>query len=95
METRQENMETLIELGLNYKLVKDELLSLLPKDYSEGPKKDLDQINYIDESIWIFGKTLQNKKIYIKLKIRENENHEEVVCISFHIAKHTMNLPFK
>jgi len=95
MGTRQENLETLIKLGLNYKLVKDELLSLLPQNYSEGPKKDLDQINYKDESIWIFGKTLQNKKIYIKLKIRENKNHEEVACISFHIAKHPMKFPFK
>lgn len=95
MGTRQENMETLIELGLNYKLVKEELLGLLPQDYSEGPKKDLDQANYKDESIWIFGKTIQNKKIYIKLKIRENKNQEEVVCISFHIAKHPMNFPFK
>jgi len=75
MGTRQENLETLIELGLNYKFVKDELLSLLPKDYSEGPKKDLDQTNYKDEAIWIFGKTIQNKKIYIKLKIRENKNY--------------------
>jgi hypothetical protein len=62
MGTRQGNLETLIKLGLNYKLVKDELSGLLPQDYSEGPKKDLDQINYKDESIWIFGKTLQNKK---------------------------------
>jgi len=41
MGTRQENLETLIKLGLNYKLVKDELLSLLPQNYSEGPKKRL------------------------------------------------------
>jgi hypothetical protein len=95
MGTRKENLETLIELGLNYKLVKGELLSLLPQDYSEGPIEDLDQVNYRGESIWIFGKSIQNKIIYIKLKIRENKNNEKVVCISFHIAKHPMKFPFK
>lgn len=73
MGTRKENLKTLIELGLNYKLVKDELLSLLPQDYSEGPIEDFDQVYYKDESIWIFGKSIQNKIIYIKLKIRENK----------------------
>lgn len=95
MGTRQENMETLIELGLNYKFVKDELLGLLPQNYSEGPKKDLNEELFVDESVWIFGKVIQKKEIYIKLKIRENDNQEEVVCISFHIAKYPMNYPFK
>ncbi|MDD2353546.1 MAG: hypothetical protein PHX56_08360 [Atribacterota bacterium] len=95
MGTRKENLKTLIELGLNYKLVKDELLSLLPQDYSEGPIEDFDQVYYKDESIWIFGKSIQNKIIYIKLKIRENKKNEEVICISFHIAKYPMKFPFK
>lgn len=92
---RKKNFETLIELGLKYSHVKEEILSLTPKEYSEGPLLDKDQTNYKDESFWIFGKKIQNNLIYIKLKIRKINDHEETVCMSFHIAEYQMIFPLK
>jgi len=93
--SRKENFETLLELGLKYSHVKQEILSLTPKEYSQGPLLDKDQTNYKDESFWIFGKKIQNKLIYIKLKIRKTNEHEETVCMSFHIAEYKMKFPLK
>lgn len=95
LENRLENFETLIELGLKYKDVKQEILSLTPKEYSQGPVLDKDQINYKDEYFWIFGKNIQNKLVYIKLKIRKTNDHEETLCMSFHFPKHTMKFSLK
>ncbi|MCK4308807.1 MAG: type II toxin-antitoxin system MqsR family toxin [Candidatus Atribacteria bacterium] len=92
---RKENFETLLELGLKYSHVKQEILSLTPKEYSQGPLLDKDQTNYKNEYFWIFGKNVQNKLIYIKLKIRKTNEHEETVCMSFHIAEYQMKFPLK
>jgi len=46
---RKKNFETLLELGLKYSHVKQDILGLTPKEYSEGPLLDKDQINYKDE----------------------------------------------
>jgi hypothetical protein len=93
--SRKENIETLLELGLKYIHVKQEILSLTPKEYSQGPLLDKDQSNYKNEYFWIFGKNTQNKLIYIKLKIRKTNDYEEAVCLSFHIAKYQMKFPLK
>ena len=92
---RKKNFETLLELGLKYSHVKQDILSLTPKEYSEGPLLDKDQINYKDEFFWIFGKNIQNKLIYIKLKIRKTNKYEEAVCMSFHIAEYQMKFPLR
>ena len=75
--------------------IKQEILSLTPKEYSEGPLLDKDQTNYKDESFWIFGKKIQNNLIYIKLKLRKTDEHEETVCMSFHIAEYQMKFPLE
>jgi len=93
--SRKENIETLLELGLKSCHVKQEILSLSPKEYSQGPLLDKDQGNYKNEYFWIFGKNAQNKLIYIKIKIRETNDCEEAVCLSFHIAKYQMRFPLK
>jgi len=92
---RKKNFETLLELGLKYSHVKQDILGLTPKEYSEGPLLDKDQINYKDEFFWIFGKNIQNKLIYIKLKIRKTNKYEEAVCMSFHIAEYQMKFPLR
>ena len=94
-QNHKKNFETLIELGLKYSHVKEEILSLTPKEYSEGPLLDKDQTNYKGEYFWIFGKKIQNNLIYIKLKIRKTDEHEETVCMSFHIAEYQMKFPLK
>ena len=40
--------------------------------------------NYTDSSAFIFKRLINGVMAYIKVKIEEGENGEEVVCISFH-----------
>jgi len=59
-------------------------------DYSEGPLADkLYNYNYM----WVFGKEIKSKEIYIKISIGVIGSN--VICISFHIADQHMNYPFK
>ena len=92
---REKNFETLLDLGYKPEHIKEDILSLTPKEYSEGPLLDKDKINYKDESFWIFGKNIQNKLICIKLKIRKTNKYEEAVCMSFHIAEYQMKFPLR
>lgn len=59
-------------------------------DYSEGP---LEEKLYNGNSMWVFGKEIKSKEVYIKISIGVAESR--VICISFHIADHHMNYPFK
>lgn len=46
--------------------------------------------------LYVFIKEIQSKQVYIKLRIKENDNGEYVICISFHFAEHEVNdLPYK
>jgi len=58
------------------------------EDYSEGPLKN-DQFG--DEPMWVFGKIINAKEIYIKVTI----SALDVICISFHTSQYPMNYPFK
>ncbi|PMD83730.1 toxin [Siphonobacter sp. BAB-5405] len=60
------------------------------EDYSEGP---LEELLNMGSPMWVFGKTMKGKEIYIKLTMGESNN--QVLCISFHIAEHSMKYPFK
>ena len=87
---RLENKQALIELGLTAKNRRDELLSLAVKDYCEGPLKDRDKPGYV----WCFGKQINQKEVYIKLKIAIVEGVVKVAkCLSFHIAKYPLTYP--
>ena len=92
---KPKNFQTLLKLGLKYTHVKQEILSLTPKEYSAGPLLDKNQTDFKDEYFWIFGKKISNSLIYIKLKIRETAIHKEILCMSFHIAEHQMRFPLK
>ena len=43
--------------------------------------------------MWVFGKQFDDVEIYIKVSMGiENSG---AVCISFHIAEHALNYPYK
>lgn len=86
---RTENKETMKELGISMLNVKDILSELKKEDYSEGPKDDQEE----GGDIWVFGKEIDNKEIYIKLNL--GKENRKVICYSFHFAKSKMNLPNK
>lgn len=44
--------------------------------------------------LFVFGKDINNKLVYIKLKIKE-ETTKKVLGLSFHYAKHTMEYPYR
>ena len=43
--------------------------------------------------MWIFGKDVKGKEIYIKITMGSFGN--SVICISFHIAEYEMQYPLK
>lgn len=86
---RRKNVETLAELELTIIKVKDILKGLEVKDYSQGPEED---ILYKNQDMWIFGKQIKGKDVYIKITL--GQPNSEVICISFHFSERPMKLPF-
>lgn len=66
-------------------------LMMLFEEYSESV---FDKDN--NDPIWlhVFGKEINKRLIYIKLKIRES-NCKRVICVSFHYAKNNMFFPYR
>lgn len=89
-DDRGKNVQALVELELRPIDRKNILESLVAPDYSEGPLDE--KLNYGTE-VWVFGKIIKNKEVYIKITM--GMAGCSVICISFHIAKHTMNYPLK
>ena len=63
---------------------------LAVSDYSAGPI--VDSINH-GEEMWVFGKDVRGRQVYIKITLGFPD--DSVICISFHIAEHPMEYPFK
>jgi hypothetical protein len=68
---------------------KTEVASFL-KDFSEGP---VEEKIYGGADMWVFGKTIKKREVYIKITM--GPIGSSVICISFHLAQHKMNYPFK
>ena len=88
---RKENKECLLQLGFKYPDIKEVLLGLSVEDYCEGPCVDRDQPG----ELWVFGKTIENKVVYIKLKLASFGPLRIVRVVSFHFAEHTLEHPFE
>ena len=82
-------MYTLMDLGYDAEDVVEVLRALTFQDYSETL---LDTGDANPPILLVFCKVLNKKEVYIKIKIRELLNN--VICISFHYAKHSMNRPY-
>ncbi len=89
-DDRGKNAQTLADLELRPIERKTIIESLGIKDYSEGP---LEENLYRGADMWIFGKTIKKKEVYIKITM--GAIGSSVICISFHLAKHKMNYPLK
>ena len=68
---------------------KPEVASFL-KDFKEGPVKE--ELNR-GADMWVFGKSIKKREVYIKITM--GTIGSSVICISFHLAQHKMNYPFK
>ena len=88
---RRENLDALSDLGLTKKNLKEEILSLSVQDYCEGPEPDRDRPG----EVWIFGKHIAGKEIYIKLKIAQVSKEKIAKCLSLHAANFPLCFPYR
>lgn len=89
-DDRGKNSQALIDLELRPIERKNILEALVTKDYSDGP---LEEKLYGGADLWVFGKTIKRKEVYIKITM--GAIGSSVICISFHLAQSKMNYPLK
>ena len=90
LDNRDKNFQTLLKLEISSFKRKEIITTLQIENYSEGPLPD---ILHHSSDMWVFGKQVNKKEIYIK--IRMGVPGSQTICISFHIAEKSMNFPFK
>lgn len=88
---RVETRPTLAQLGMTLANLEELLLGLSVADYCKGPEPDRDRPG----SIWIFGREIEGKEVYIKLKVAQTGNRRIAKCISFHIARYPLRYPYR
>ena len=89
-DERGKNLQALLDLDITPVHRKSILQELKKEDYCEGPLEDK---LYGKASLWVFGKMVKGKEIYIKITLGKHGSN--VICISFHTAQHPMNYPLK
>ena len=87
---RGKNFETMKQLEYSVEDVKKELGELELSHYSEGPLKET---LYKGANMWVFGKMVQSKEVYIKISL--GQPGDKVLFHSFHFAEHSMKYPYK
>ena len=80
---------TLLDLDYDAEDVVSRLKELKVEEYSET-KIDTNDVN--PPILFVFGKDINGKLIYVKLKIRDLK--KQVVFVSFHYAKDKMEFPY-
>ena len=81
---------TLLDLNYDTWDVVERLKELTVAEYSET-KIDKDDLN--PPLLFVFGKDINGKLVYVKLKIK-GDQQKYVLCVSFHYAKDKMSFPY-
>lgn len=81
---------TLLDLDYDTEDVVERLKELTVAEYSET-KIDKDDLN--PPLLFVFGKDINSKLVYVKLKIK-GDQQRHVLCVSFHYAKEKMTFPY-
>lgn len=81
---------TMLDLDYDTDDVVNRLKELSISEYSET-KIDKDDLN--PPLLFVFGKDINNKLVYVKLKIKSNQQ-KSILCVSFHYAKESMKFPY-
>ena len=89
-EVQYSKRYTLLDLDYDTVDVVDRLKELTVSDYSETL---IDKDDDKPPLLFVFGKDINNRQVYIKLKIK-GENNRRILCLSFHYAKHKMKFPY-
>lgn len=81
---------TMADLEYDSEDVADRLKELTFREYSETLfDKDDDK----PPLLFVFGKNINSRLVYIKVKIKGKER-KRILCLSFHYAKHDMEFPY-
>lgn len=83
LDDRGKNQQTLHDLEISPAKRKEIIGSLVVEDYSQGPLEE--KMRGI-LPMWIFGKQIKNREVYIKVSMGIENN--QAICISFHISEH-------
>lgn len=89
-DARSKNSQTILDLEISTEFRKQVLIDLQVEDFCEGP---LDDKLYGIASMWVFGKIVKKKEVYIKIPMGTHSN--PVICISFHVAEKKLKYFFK
>ena len=89
-DDRGKNAQASVDLEISPKVRKEILEKLEVKDYCEGP---LTEQLYGGSDMWVFGKKIKKKEVYIKITL--GANNSNVICISFHLAEYKLQYPLK
>jgi len=81
---------TLLDLDYDVSDVAERLKELTIREYSET-LVDKDDLN--PPMLFVFGKDINDKQVYIKLKIK-GDQARHILCVSFHYAEEKMLFPF-
>ncbi len=90
LDDRGKNQQTLHDLEISPAKRKEIITNLTSENYSEGP---LEETMRGILPMWIFGKEVKQKEVYIKISMGLENNR--AVCISFHVAEYPMNYSYK
>lgn len=89
-DDREKNREALQILDITPSQREMIIKTLELQDYVEGPV--IDVLNQRGE-MWVFGKDVKGREVYIKITL--GYANGQTICISFHIAEHPLEYPFK
>lgn len=88
---RRKTLNCVLQLGFNYRDIHSVILGLSVTDYCQGPVQDRRERG----DLWIFGKAIGDKEIYIKIKLATFGALKMVRIISFHFANEPLCYPCK
>ncbi len=80
---------TILDLEYDNKDVVERLKELRIEEYSETK---IDKDNITPPKLFVFGKMINGRLVYVKLKIVERG--KQVLCVSFHYARDEMDFPY-
>lgn len=85
------NMETILQLGITESQRFEEILSLSLDDFSDISPERAEG----EAKCYIFGKTVAESLVYIKVKIDYRNGIGFARCVSFHFPERKMLFPLK
>ena len=87
---RQKNNQALADFGLMPRHRRDEIMALTVDNYCEGPDADADDPA---QQVCVFGTTVGQREVYIKLTLKPLVRGFLAKCLSFHPAEHQLSYP--